>query len=205
MIELRRRAVMMGVPPPPYIPAEYQQVEYLENTSKSRIFIPDNIDIYNADIEIKYFSAKVNDAYIFSAYNRDYFLFYRHLNFSAILRPASLSIYGSYAVPQIAMITTRYPNVSMTILQGDTTFERSGSVSIEQQEQQGYRLFGNPNTGSSFLGRIYYLKITNETKSYELIPCYRKSDLEPGMYDRVNYVFYTNTGTGSFIVGPDVT
>lgn len=36
------------------------------------------------------------------------------------------------------------------------------------------------------------------------IPCYRKSDNEPGMYDTVNNVFYTNAGTGTFIIGNDV-
>lgn len=35
-------------------------------------------------------------------------------------------------------------------------------------------------------------------------PCYRKSDNKPGMYDTINNVFYTNQGTGEFIVGPDI-
>ena len=38
----------------------------------------------------------------------------------------------------------------------------------------------------------------------ETYPCYRKSDNEPGMYDIVNGVFYTNEGNGKFIVGEDV-
>ena len=38
----------------------------------------------------------------------------------------------------------------------------------------------------------------------ETYPCYRKSDNEPGMYDIVNGVFYTNQGNGEFIVGKDV-
>ena len=33
------------------------------------------------------------------------------------------------------------------------------------------------------------------------IPCYRKSDNEPGMYDLVNNVFYTNAGSGTFFKG----
>lgn len=37
-----------------------------------------------------------------------------------------------------------------------------------------------------------------------LIPCYRKSDNEPGFYDVVNNVFYTNVGTGEFGIGPEV-
>lgn len=34
------------------------------------------------------------------------------------------------------------------------------------------------------------------------VPCYRKSDNEIGMYDIVNGVFYTNAGTGSFTCYP---
>ena len=37
-----------------------------------------------------------------------------------------------------------------------------------------------------------------------LIPCYRKSDGEIGMYDTVSRTFYTNAGTGSFTKGADV-
>ena len=32
------------------------------------------------------------------------------------------------------------------------------------------------------------------------IPCVRKSDSKPGMYDTVSHTFYTNAGTGEFIV-----
>ena len=35
----------------------------------------------------------------------------------------------------------------------------------------------------------------------DLIPCYRKVDNVAGMYDLVNDVFYTNEGTGEFIIG----
>ena len=51
-------------------------------------------------------------------------------------------------------------------------------------------------------GKIYNCKIW---KSGELVrnfvPCYRKADNEVGMFDTVNNVFYTNSGTGSFIPG----
>ena len=38
----------------------------------------------------------------------------------------------------------------------------------------------------------------------DMIPCYRKADHVIGMYDLVNDVFYTNSGTGTFYKGPDV-
>lgn len=49
------------------------------------------------------------------------------------------------------------------------------------------------------------LKISrNGVKFVNLVPCYRKSDNVAGMYDIINNVFYTNAGSGSFEVGPDV-
>ena len=44
----------------------------------------------------------------------------------------------------------------------------------------------------------------NDSLVMSLIPCYRKSDDEIGMYDLVSGIFYTNQGSGSFIAGPDV-
>lgn len=55
---------------------------------------------------------------------------------------------------------------------------------------------GDEATGSfgnySFANPVYYK------------PCYRKADNVPGWYDTTNDVFYTNEGTGTFVVGPDV-
>lgn len=68
-------------------------------------------------------------------------------------------------------------------------------------------LFARNNNGKTdnyFSGRIYYFKYNDGTQYKKLIPCYRKSDGEIGMYDLVNDKFYTNRGTGSFIKGPNI-
>ena len=52
---------------------------------------------------------------------------------------------------------------------------------------------------------LYYFKcIINGSVIRELVPCYRKSDNKPGMYDLVTNTFFTNAGTGEFTVGNDV-
>lgn len=54
-------------------------------------------------------------------------------------------------------------------------------------------------------GKIYYCKLTDQDKVVRnLVPCYRKADNVAGMYDLVNDVFYTNAGTGEFIVGGEI-
>ena len=53
--------------------------------------------------------------------------------------------------------------------------------------------------------KIYNITIKeNGINTMMLIPCYRKSDNEVGMYDIINDTFYTNQGTGAFQKGGDV-
>lgn len=63
------------------------------------------------------------------------------------------------------------------------------------------------NLNSNNPNRIYSCNIFNydNEKIASLIPCYRKSDNVAGMYDNVNRRFLTNQGTGTFVVGSDVT
>ena len=42
----------------------------------------------------------------------------------------------------------------------------------------------------------------NNSLVRDFVPCIRNSDNKPGMYDRVNNVFYTNQGSGEFLYGP---
>lgn len=49
--------------------------------------------------------------------------------------------------------------------------------------------------------RIYKLSFSeNGILSADYIPCIRKSDNKPGMYDTVSKSFFTNAGTGEFII-----
>ena len=55
------------------------------------------------------------------------------------------------------------------------------------------------------LARIYYAQIYDgEVMERNMIPRYRKIDNIAGLYDIVNGMFYTNAGTGTFIVGNNV-
>ena len=55
------------------------------------------------------------------------------------------------------------------------------------------------------VGSIYYFKIyDNGTLVRDMIPVRRNVDGVLGMYDKVTNTFFTNSGTGEFIAGPDV-
>ena len=71
-------------------------------------------------------------------------------------------------------------------------------------------LFGSGGSRDSYYGEtgtgyIYSFKAYQGNELiYDLVPCYRKNDLKPGMYDFANDYFYTNAGSGEFYKGPDI-
>ena len=53
--------------------------------------------------------------------------------------------------------------------------------------------------------QLYELKISEGSKvTYHFVPCYRTNDTAIGLYDIMHGVFYTNSGSGSFIKGKNV-
>lgn len=66
--------------------------------------------------------------------------------------------------------------------------------------KQGTLLFGLQGRIKS--QRIYSCKFSEAGElKVNLVPCYRKSDGEIGLYDKVNDKFYTKAGSGEFIKG----
>lgn len=66
-------------------------------------------------------------------------------------------------------------------------------------------LFGRIGAANRASAKIYSCKVYDENVLVrDLVPCYRKADNVAGMYDLVNDVFYTNAGTGEFIVGGEI-
>lgn len=63
----------------------------------------------------------------------------------------------------------------------------------------------NGTAGNFCSAKLYFFSISqNSVLKMMLVPCYRKSDSKPGMYDILNGVFFTNDGTGEFSVGGNV-
>lgn len=67
-------------------------------------------------------------------------------------------------------------------------------------------LFGQHNNGiSTSISRIYNCKISDdETLVRDFIPAIRNKDNAIGMFDNITGMFFTNTGSGDFIAGPEV-
>ena len=63
-------------------------------------------------------------------------------------------------------------------------------------------LFNNDGVGRCYNAKFYSVE-SGENKG-DFVPCYRKFDNKPGMYDLVTKQFFTNAGPGEFTVGPNV-
>ena len=83
------------------------------------------------------------------------------------------------------------------------------SGSFDDTNLSNLFLFRSTN-GNNYFYNKYQLRHFQAINNYsgnlirDMYPCYRKSDNVIGMYDVVNAVFYTNSGTGTFVKGADV-
>ena len=190
------------------IPANYQQVEYIESTGTQYI---DTGVIANSTMKIDLKCRCLESSFVFGS------------------RSSASSGYSGLTFESNNPVNVRWGN---SILVNDDQYVvnqdyivhiENGNSSINNKSSQtsyGDSFFNgniylfaiNNNSTSSSINlsqygknRIYYFKIydgNNEIRNF--VPCYRKSDNKPGLYDLVNNVFYTNQGTGDFTKGDDV-
>lgn len=194
-------------PPPPFIPHEYQQVEYLESTGTQ--YIKPNVNTpANAAINLNAYFYQISN---YKGYFGNISTLSKGVAFFILYGPTTE---GNLPYIQLGVTSKYYPlnlgycsiysNYDTTIINGvtlDVAYQPAGP----KDPAPLYLFAVNGSSIRYGKARVYYYKLSDiDFPVCELIPCYRKVDLVAGMYDRVNGVFYTNAGTGSFIVGPDV-
>lgn len=182
------------------LPSEYQQVEYLESTGTQYIdtgIYLTNTDIIKCIFEIVEVSGALGGIYGAFDTNKYYQLVIR--NPIQLRVGTTANQVGSTNVITNQIYETIAQNGIYTQNNIDYIFTSSEAFTLSQS----CYVFARNNNGQvlNTFSKIYSFEIVNKCI---FIPCYRKSDTEPGMYDTVNNVFYTNAGTGSFIVGNDV-
>ena len=92
------------------------------------------------------------------------------------------------------MIVSFASNTSVSLSVNDEVINRVGSAN-----NNPYTLFGN-DIYKSIAKMKRCVCFQNGAIVTNFVPCVRKSDSKPGMYDTVSKTFYTNAGTGEFIV-----
>lgn len=198
------------------IPIEYQEVEYIESTNDAYINTSQyftqaeysvQIDIMPFERENGYFGVRKtsnvsrNSIAIGFSNNANRF---RMLSQHAWQELDYAILFGKkYTINGI------FNNFTQKISIDDNTVSQSGYLNWNSISSMPILLFAiyldYNTTPTKSHCRIYDYKITkNGVLIQNLIPCYRKSDNEPGMYDTVSKTFFTNSGTGTFLVGNDV-
>lgn len=186
------------------LPDEYQEVEYIESTGTQYIdtkvsqspnlkWIADMQFLESAN-DNNYHGTMLSDSrFVFGVYKGLNVYGTSHYNTTNTNADYQRHIYKLYGNGIFYIDDLKYidENPTKTNSQGIPLFARKCS----------------DNTIDAYSNaRIYNTKFYNDdTLVRNMIPCYRKSDNEIGLYDLVNNVFYTNEGTGTFTKGNDIT
>lgn len=201
----------------PILPADYQQVEYVESLSPSTTTGCVTIDATLAgsgDVEIE-----MSIMPLAKPSSNGYFF---NVSATANANNVGIGIYTDSSVPStinllssdtgaitinpkdgssilndVYDITATVTSTTATLSDGTHTATesksprtRSGKISVF-----GIRKYSNTQYNNVVAGRVYSLTLTEAgVKKIDLIPCYRKSDNAVGFYNTVTEVFNTNSG-----------
>ena len=205
MSELRRRLMMRPASTPlgPILPPEYQQVEWLGT--------PDSWGQESGP-----FIALPYDGYSFVNYMKIDFNYVRYWGCGKLYSSAHLTFAiepGTIWFKNVAVATFDNSRRNTIIIENSNILVNgvvvatidTSSISLINFRAFGiFRARGQTGYWRGSIRNLFEFEIQNDMYHYHLIPCYRKADNVAGMYDIVSDVFYTNAGSDSFLVGPDV-
>lgn len=194
------------------LPSVYQEVEYLESTGTQYIDTGYTFTNPNFKIELKYQKNTSLATNVFGVdtrvtprqmhgniYNRTFYL-----GNSSVVNNVTQELNTDYDYTVVFNENGAYFKLN------ENEYSYTGTTAWNGASLSDYLFTSHQTEAGGTLynmkGRIYYARFYNENNVMvrNFIPCYRKLDDKPGMYDTVNNVFYTNEGTGEFIVGEDV-
>lgn len=184
------------------LPDEYQQVEYIRGIQPSETLKTTGIDLNCTWQEVSKIKLKMQ------------FLTLSDNQYGSMIFK-SKTVSTESAAPYIHSTTSQINFVDITgSITNNYTKEQLTNNGMKQLE---ILIDTNSNISNIYFGswsdgaysqnwQIEYLEIYNTQNILirKLIPCYRIEDTDIGMYDIVNDVFYTNSGTGTFEKGSDI-
>lgn len=199
------------------LPNAYQEVEYIESANKAYLEIPYNLKGHTEmDLKILYTGSDVtsigivgntsagtgsvsNPKYIFTSSSSGSTVAYYYCSAYKAVSP-SFDLVEDGAV----RIETKIENGKFIIYLNGVKNVQTALDEVSVTCPQNTTIFGI--TGGRYKDqRVYWCRFyENGVAQVDLVPCYRKSDNEIGMYDLVSNTFLTNSGSGSFNKGADV-
>lgn len=214
---LKRRRALIAAIKKGRLPSGYQEVEYLKSSDGVAYIDVNYLVSINSKIEIRQASSGNNQTGVIGGGGSGWCV---AGSYGSTIGLASLfcvtTRQGKLYLPydenvHTYYISNGYQRIDDTEFYDTTISSFNPSDGMPDTAYDNVRKFGlfRCNTryryNQSGFMEIYYCKMWDyDELMRDLIPCYRKSDSVAGMYDLVNDVFYTNAGTGSFIIGPDV-
>lgn len=95
---------------------------------------------------------------------------------------------------------------TFTLEVSDKTYTATEPATVTfADEKFTFGTAGYTSARYTFIGKLYHASYTaDDVLVCDLIPCYRKSDNEVGLYNKVNGMFYANAGTGTLTAGGNV-
>lgn len=209
----------VGSQPRTGLPSAYQRVEYISGTGTQ--YIDSGIEC-TSDLAVDFaFSVSTSVGNALTGGVNTVSPAFRHhaapasygaYNYMYSLTYGSDTIPTSIAAPQL---DTRYhvvidPSTWTYLFEGDNYHEQGSITPIPLNLTTGrnYGILGRISQTGAIQSRpnqTYYFRFYRNGRLIgDFIPCYRKSDSEAGMYDLVTDRFFTNAGTGTIGVGPNV-
>ena len=210
---MQRRRQLMGMQTNE-LPNEYRRVEYLESNGYQYIMFPlKTINLADIGYETKFmFTTSMGGNRTFSSTRIGP---WQTTQYSVNLGLTSYNRYKLVLTNEAGYMENGGTDVGYNIgdiarfsLHGDTLIYNGTAYTyariITGQMSTQLALFGSV-TGTSVseipAARCYYYRVfDSDEKVFDCIPCVRKLDSKPGMYDTVTKTFFTNTGSGEFIV-----
>ena len=196
------------------LPSEYQQVEYIEGTGQQYIdsgVYPDYLTGINSSMTL--IGNNYHDE-IFGCYSSggdgyapaDNRYWVRTRNRAFLISSTQVFI----SLPNNTQINLQYNmggNQKISVSGVETSLPSPTSTLPISQTLSIFAFHNNGYSGYAHM-KVESFKIYHSADLIrDLVPCYRKSDSKPGLYDLVNGTFYTNANTSAstdFVVGHDV-
>ena len=194
------------------VPDGYRKVEYLES-SNGASYIDTGISInspcyYITEIKFQLSATHRNNSGVFGTFIGNNQRYQLHGVSSNLTFGIGAGYYAQakddfVAEPHIAILDAKNLIVK---LDGENKQATTGSYSRPNNSSSyhiGIFASYQSHIPVSDNSKIWYVKLwdDNNVLIHYFIPCCRRSDNKPGMYDLVNDVFYTNAGSGDFTWG----
>ena len=186
------------------VPIEYQEVTFLKSTGLQRIDTGLTGSIIN-ELEFKIKLGESNPHIIAYTDGTGANTFRLSVDVQKLfMRIADASATGTTLLNQTDIYNIRYVKGDGFYLNGN----KEGNITKISSSTKNLPIFASQDyaTGYHYSQLEMYRGIINTTNgNHEYIPVYRKADNVAGMFDRIAESFLTNAGSGTFVVGGNVT